>query len=130
MDGGEALGRLLPALVLVVVVPLVLRHFLRRSRVLGGEALHVVSRAPMGRSASAVILEAGDRLFLVGVTETSIRLISELDPEYQIEQTENEHEPGTDSPLDESNWPRIGLERWREMTVRRPPKERVRVLAD
>lgn len=130
MEGSEAIGRLLPALVLVVVVPLVLRHFLKRSRAFGGEDLRVVSRAPMGRSASAVVLEAGDRHFLVGVTDTSIRLISELDPEHRAEEIASEPEPGTESRLETDNRPWIGLERWREMTVRRPPKEQVRVLAD
>lgn len=129
MEGGEVLGRLLPALLLVVVVPLVLRHFLRRSKTLGGTGLRVVSRAPMGRSSAAVVVEAGNRHFLLGVTEGSVRLISELDPDDGVEPAFDSDE-GTDSPVDHTNWPRIGLERWREMTVRRPPKEQVRVLAD
>lgn len=129
MEGGEVLGRLLPALMLVVVVPLVLRHFLKRSKNLGGGGIRVVSRAPMGRSASAVVIEAGDRQFLLGVTEGSVRLISELEPTPEVSETTARDE-GTDSPVAPTNWPWTGLERWREMTVRRPPKEQVRVLAE
>lgn len=129
MEGGDILGRLLPALLLVVVAPLVLRHFLRRSKTLGGGGLRVVSRAPMGRSSAAVVVEAGNRHFLLGVSEGSVRLISELDPDDAMEPATRIDE-GTDSLVNHSNWPRIGLERWRKMTVRRPPKEQVRVLAD
>lgn len=127
MEGGEVFGRLLPALLLVVATPLVLRYFLRRSRGLAGGAVRVVARAPMGRSSSAVVVAAGKRHFLLGVTDTSVRLISELDPADEVDIYSGS---GTDAREQQSNWPRIGLDRWRQMTLRRPPKEQIRVLVE
>ena len=128
MEGGEVLGRLLPALALVIVAPLLLRTWLRKGRGLGNGELRVVARAPMGRSSAAVIVEAKGRRFLLGVTESSVRLISELDADGEQLPAAA---PGTDAQSSiEITGPWTGLEHWRRLTLRRSPREPVRVIAE
>ena len=127
MEGGEVLGRLLPALALVIATPLLVRHWLRKGRGLAVGELRVVARAPMGRTAAAVIVETSGRRFLLGVTESSVRLISELEAEGE----EPAVAPGTDARSSEGDpGPWTGLDYWRRMTLRRSPKEPVRVIAE
>lgn len=127
MDGGEVLGRLVPALLLVVAAPLVLRHFVRKSKGMGGGDVRVVARAPIGRSVAAVIVQSGQRRFLLGVTESSVGLISELDSADEDTYYSSGMEAGSPHPI---TGPRTGLERWRQLTLRRSPREQVRVLSD
>lgn len=127
MEGGEVLGRLLPALALVLVTPLLVRHWLRKGRGLANGELRVVARAPMGRTAAAVIVETKGRRFLLGVTESSVRLISEL----EADEEETSTAPGTDARGSiEPTWPWTGLDHWRRLTLRRAPREPVRVISE
>lgn len=124
IDGTEVIGRLVPALALVALAPLLLRRWMRKSQAKGGEDLRVVTRTAMGRSSSAVVVQTGRRLFLLGVTESSIGLIAELET---LEDEEEVTDAGTDAPtLTHGPW--TGLERWRQMTVRRLPETPVRVV--
>lgn len=127
MEGGEILGRLLPALALVIVTPLLLRHWLRKGRGPGGGELRVIARAPMGRTAAAVIVESTGRRFLLGVTENSVQLISELEPGGEEPSAVASKDAGDDTS---PPGPWTGLEHWRRLTVRRSPKESVRVISD
>jgi flagellar biogenesis protein FliO len=43
--------------------------------------LEVVGHRPLGKGASVALVRAGNRTLLIGVTETSVRLLSELEPE-------------------------------------------------
>jgi flagellar biogenesis protein FliO len=60
-----------------------------RTRAAGGAAgpvvrsaeLEVVGHRPLGKGASVALVRAGDRTWLIGVTETSVRLLSEIEPE-------------------------------------------------
>jgi flagellar protein FliO/FliZ len=53
------------------------------SRRLGGNArsmVRVVARQPLARSASLAVVEVGDRLLVVGVSEHGVSLLTEMDP--------------------------------------------------
>jgi flagellar protein FliO/FliZ len=53
------------------------------SRRLGGSArsmVRVVARQPLARSASLAVVEVGDRLLVVGVSENGVSLLTEMDP--------------------------------------------------
>lgn len=125
MGEGEILGRLLPALALVISAPLLLRQWLRKGRVAGGEELKVAARAPLGRASSVVIVDSGGRRFLLGVTESSMQVIAEL------QAPEGADTAGTDARgAEEITGPRTGLEHWRRMTLRRSDREPVRVIGE
>ena len=44
------------------------------------DKLSIVSKVPLGKDQSLIIVKAGDRLFLLGATSHDISLITELDP--------------------------------------------------
>lgn len=43
--------------------------------------LEVVGHRPLGKGAAVALVRAADRTWLVGVTDTSVRLLSELEPD-------------------------------------------------
>ncbi len=58
----------------------VARHGSRR---LGGAAravVQVVARQPLARNASLAVVEVGGRVLVVGVSDSGVRLLTELDP--------------------------------------------------
>ncbi len=127
MEGGELLGRLLPALAVVIGTPLLLRHWLRKGRGPGSGDVRVIARTPLGRTAAAVIVATGDRRLLLGVTESSVSLISEL----EADGAEPSTATGTDArATNEATGPWTGLDHWRRLTVRRSEREPVRVIPD
>ena len=53
------------------------------SRRFGGAArsmVRIVARQPLARSASLAVVEVGDRVLVVGVSENGVSLLTELDP--------------------------------------------------
>ena len=84
--------------------------------------LEVVGHRPLGKGASVALVRAADRTWLVGVTDTSVRLLSELEPA---------HEPDVGAMPDDaalasvaqlvpgSSAPVSLLDQLRERTVRR-----------
>lgn len=82
--------------VLSLAVVLGLLWFIARasSRRFGGAArsmVRVVARQPLARTASLAVVEVGDRVLVVGVSETGVSLLTEMDPS---ELPEMETEPG------------------------------------
>lgn len=77
----DVVGRLLPALVVVVGGLLLVR------RLAGGRAgalqrqLRVVGRVGLSRAAQVAVVQVGDLHYLVGATEQSVNLLAELDEE-------------------------------------------------
>ncbi len=54
------------------------------SRRLGGRGrsmVRVVARQPLARAASLAVVEVGDRVLVVGVSENGVSLLTEMDPE-------------------------------------------------
>jgi flagellar protein FliO/FliZ len=55
----------------------------RSSRRFGGSSramVRVVARQPLARSASMAVVEVGDRVLVVGVSENGVSLLTEMDP--------------------------------------------------
>lgn len=60
-----------------------------------GRTLSVVSRQSVGQKASVVVIDAGDRRFLLGVTEHSINVLHTGEiPAEAVERTTAEHQFG------------------------------------
>ena len=80
MTGGlDVLLRVLPAFLIVIGVPLGVFWWSRRVNAGPGQPLRVVAKATLGRNASVAVVNVGDHHYLVGASEHSVNLISELD---------------------------------------------------
>ncbi len=64
-------------LALMFLAARVARRGVRRS---GGGALEVVARQQLGRTSSIAVVTVGGRPLLLGVTESGVSLLTELDP--------------------------------------------------
>jgi flagellar protein FliO/FliZ len=69
------------------------------SRRFGGAArsmVRVVARQPLARSASLAVVEVGDRVLVVGVSENGVSLLTEMDPSElpDVEDAPAESAPG------------------------------------
>lgn len=85
MDGmvgyGEALLRMVLALAVISAgAYLVIRFGLKRwmRPVIGGEAIFIIDRVPLSLKQSLWVVRVGSRYFLLGGTEHSVHLVSEL----------------------------------------------------
>ena len=89
LDGLSSLFSLIWLLVCVLVVVvlawLVTRYVAGRGGTIGmsngSERFRVLSRLPLGREQSAVLVKAGEKYLLLGVTPSGISLLKELTPE-------------------------------------------------
>ncbi len=102
---------------------------LRRSGVVGGRSprrrtAQVVSRQGLGRSSSVTVVRVGERALVLGVTESSVNLLGEVDAaKLELEEAVGPEAPGTASPG--SGFPpaafawKAVLENLRDRTVRR-----------
>ena len=48
--------------------------------------LDVIARQPLGKSASVAVVRVGDRTMLIGVTDASVQLLSEVDAAFFSEE--------------------------------------------
>ena len=92
------------------------------SRRNGRATIEVVARQPFGKSASVAIVKAAGKALVLGVTETSITVLAEADPDaLDIDLTQSEAQwtapPGGDTRPSQP-WKTL-LEQLRERTVRR-----------
>lgn len=125
----DALGRMLPALALIIGALLFVRRWAQRNHKGGShERLRVLGRTSLTRSSSLAVVQVGERRFLVGAAEQSVTLLSELDPGDEPGITEQPgrpvsgtlHTAATDRrAVTHPDRPRTGLvDRLRLMTVR------------
>lgn len=144
MSGSDALGRLLPSLVVLGGVLVALRWYLRRQGGTGRQLVRVLSRTGLSRGALVAVVEAGERRLLLGVTDHQINLLAELPLDAEFGEFGVTHDlTGADVPdspaatdaagfasaLRGTHGPRMGIvDRLRDMTVRtappRPPRDR------
>jgi len=128
MNGVEFLTRLVPALAVVLAIPLAAMWW-QRSR--GGsqrQAIRVTAKTPIGRNSWIAIVEVDARRFLVSSAERGMSLLSELDT------TPPDVEQGTAADAAQTSssaWnagttgPRTGLiRRMQERTLRRTSADR------
>jgi flagellar biogenesis protein FliO len=76
---GDA-ARIVLSLVVVLGGLLTTARLARRSKGAMRNGLRIVSRVPVSRGSSLLVVSAGSRMLLVGATERSLQLLSELDP--------------------------------------------------
>lgn len=115
------LGRLIVSLGIVLALMAVLAKVLR-NRVMPGmgrtavrrDALQVLARQPLSRSASVVVVRAADRTLVLGVSDHGVRLLAEVDA---LSLEVDEREDATPITPDPS-W-RGFLDALRERSVRR-----------
>lgn len=132
-DGFELIARLVPALIIVLGGPFAVRWLVRRGPVGSSNKMRVVERVSMGKAAQAVIVSVADRRLLLGVTESQITLLSELDADESAttrvalgpaEHTRIESGKDAGSGREAALQPWDGfVERWRHLTTRRPSEE-------
>lgn len=79
-SGIDLIGRVLPALLLVIGTPLAVYWWARRGRGRHGSGLRITERAAFGRNSWIAVVAIDGRRFLVSVGERGINLVSELDP--------------------------------------------------
>jgi len=74
----SVVGRLLPSLALVVGGLLLVKWWSAKSR--GGVAasIRVVARTGLSRAAQVAVVQVGTQHYLLGVTDTNVRLLAEL----------------------------------------------------
>jgi flagellar protein FliO/FliZ len=104
---GALLVRVIVSLGVVLAIMAGAAAVLRRSGVVGGRTssrrrtarVEVVSRQALGRSSSLTVVRLGERGFVLGVTESSISLLGEIDPAELLADTPKAGLPGaTPSP--------------------------------
>jgi len=112
----DALLRLLPALGLVVLLPLGVLWWSRQRRGFT-QTVRVSAKTPLGKNNWVAVVEADARRFLVGTGERGVGLIAELDP---TEPTEFDEDGLQDGDPTTTADPRTGLiQRLQERTMRR-----------
>ena len=103
--GLDIVGSLLPALAVVLGIPLAIWWWLRRGGKVGpAPDLRVTAKAALGRNTFVAVVTADQRRFLIGTAENGVNLLAELEPEEEAELP----------PLDldmEANRPGMGLVR-------------------
>jgi flagellar protein FliO/FliZ len=126
---GALLVRVVVSLGVVLAIMAGAAAVLRRSGVAGGRTprrraarVEVVARQALGRSSSVTVVRLGERAVVLGVTESSVNLLGEVDPG-ELEAPEGPEAPGTASPGSgftsaASAWKAV-LENLRDRTVRR-----------
>ena len=73
-------GRIILSLVAVLGALIGTTWLSRRSKGAGRGGLRVVSRVGVSKGSSLLVVSVGSRMMLVGATEGSLRLLSEIDP--------------------------------------------------
>lgn len=86
MDGSglEVLGRLLPALAVIIGALLLVRRWAARQAG-PGNGVRVLHRSGIARGAIVAVVAVGQRRFLVGAGEHGVSLLGELDPDDTLE---------------------------------------------
>ena len=101
--GLDIAGSLLPALAIVIGLPLGVWWWLKRGGKTGiTPGVRVTAKATLGRNTFVAVVNADERRFLVGTGENGVTLLAELDPE----------EATDEFPIDletEANRPGMGL---------------------
>lgn len=80
--GLDIAGSLLPALAIVLGLPLGVWWWMRRGGKVGvNPGVRVTAKAGLGRNTFVAVVTADDRRFLVGTGETGVTLLAELEAE-------------------------------------------------
>lgn len=114
------LGRLVLSLGIVLFLMYLVARVMRNRGISGvgrvsarRDLLQVVARQPLTRTASVAVIHAADRALVLGVTDTGVTVLAELDPS-ALEPDDTEGMPVTTAP----SWQGF-LDLLRERSVRR-----------
>lgn len=120
----ELAGRLVVSLGVVLAIMFVAALLLKRSKGAGSPlrrravGLEVISRQSLGRTSSVAVVRAGSKGLVLGVTDSSVRVLAEV----ELDEVDPPEAPGTVSTgggsTASSAWKAI-VETMRERTVRR-----------
>lgn len=115
------LGRLVVSLAIVLALMAALAWVLRNRMVPGirrptapRDTLQVVARHALSRSASVAVVRAADRALVIGISDSGVTLLTEIDPA-----TLDTEDPEAPSPLIEGPSWRGFVDTLRERSVRR-----------
>ena len=94
-----------------------LRWWSQRGTGRAREAVRVIARAPLGRSSAVQVVEVGTRRLVLGVSEQSVTLLRELDPDEILGAPDAPKDPngsasdaiGSPSPVEASGLPLTSL---------------------
>jgi flagellar protein FliO/FliZ len=119
--------RLVFSLGVVIGLMVIAGRMLRRRGVVPGRAtarasLEVVARQSIGRTASVAVVRVADRAFVVGVTEQSVQLLGETDPDSLVQEVDGSGADRTalpGGPIGSGRTWKAMIETLRERTVRR-----------
>ncbi len=125
------LGRVTLSLLVVLVLAVLAGRLARRTRLgAGGSAARVHSRVGLTREASVAVVEVAGQALVLGVTPSSVTLLTTLEPT-ALQPSALQTDPllveppaagGRTGPRDGAQWsPRAFLESLRDRTVRRSP---------
>lgn len=89
---------LLGVLVLIVAVSALIKRYVPSARPVANDALRVVGRTALSAKQSAVLLQVGNRLVLVGVTSDSVRALAEITDEGEVAQLMGKASPTVGAP--------------------------------
>lgn len=125
MSVTEIFERLLPALALVVGLPLVVLWWQRRRRGESRQTIRMTARIPFGKNMWVAVVEVDGRRFLLGSGERGINLITELDGYGGLTGLDLEDEMAGVFAADgdtDVDGPRMGMiRRMQQRTLRRTP---------
>ena len=131
MSGLDFLTRLVPALLVVLSIPLAAMWWQRTRGSTQRQMIRITAKTPIGRNMWIAVLEVDGRRFLVSSAERGTNLISELepapeDPELAADSADISANTTTGSAWNaDSHGPRTGLiRRLQERTLRRPAPDR------
>lgn len=111
----DAILRLLPALAVVVVIPLGVLWWSRQRRGPARQWVRISAKTPLGKNNWVAVVEADQRRFLVGTGERGVGLIAELD-----ELPQEPDDDRMDGDREDDADPRTGLiRRLQDKTLRR-----------
>lgn len=87
MTGIDVLARTLPSLGLIVGALLILRAWAQRGQRGTDAGIRVVTRTGLAKGAVVAVVAVGQRRLLVGASEHGVSLLTELEPEAELQPT-------------------------------------------
>jgi len=125
--GLDMMSQVIPALAVVLGLPLGVYWWARKGRTSSPARLRVADKAAFGKHSWVAVIEIDGRRFLVGAGEQGVNVISELDAVPVAEPVADSISMEADT---ETEWPRTGLIRRLQQLTARPARSPWKPLRD
>lgn len=125
--GLDMMSQVIPALAVVIGLPLGVYWWARRGRSSSAARLRIADRAAFGKHSWVAVVEVDGRRFLVGAGEHGVSAITELDPAPVTEPVTENLDMDTDIQTER---PRTGLIRRLQLLTARPARSPWKPLRD